>query len=109
MSQTLELTRDTLPLSRSALPDDYWDGELVSRSDARSGVISANMERVSGTPCFVGTRVPIRNLWDHLEEGLSLDDFLDGFPGVSREQAQSALRLACECLLEGLPPDTCHP
>ncbi len=108
MSQTLEATQNTLSPLRSALPDDYWDGELVSRDDSRSGIISANMERVSGTPCFVGTRVPIRNLWDHLEEGLTMDDFLDGFPGVTRDQAQAALRLACERLLEGLPPDTCH-
>ena len=52
--------------------------------------------------------MPIRNLWDYLEEGPSVDDFLDGFPGVSHEQAKAVLRMACERLLEGLPPDTCH-
>jgi uncharacterized protein (DUF433 family) len=91
------------------LPDDYWEGEIVSRSDPRFGIVSANLERVSGTPCFVGTRVPIRNLWDYLQEGPSMEEFLDSFPGVSHEQAKAALRLACERLLEGLPPDTCHP
>ena len=103
MSQTLEQ-----PTSRP-LPDDYWDGEIVTQGDPRFGVISANMERVSGTPCFVGTRVPIRNLWDYLEEGPSMNEFLEDFPGVTHEQAKAALRLACERLLEGLPPDTCHP
>jgi uncharacterized protein (DUF433 family) len=102
MSQALEQ-----PASRT-LPDDYWEGEIVKQNAPRSGIVSANMERVSGTPCFVGTRVPIRNLWDYLEAGASMDNFLDGFPGVSHEQAKAALRLACERLLEGLPPDTCH-
>ncbi len=103
MSQILEQ-----PVPR-ALPDDYWEGEIVPRSDPRFGVVSANLDRVSGTPCFVGTRVPIRNLWDYLEEGPSMEEFLDSFPGVSHEQAKAALHLACERLLEGLPPDTCHP
>ena len=102
MSQTLEQP------ALKALSDDYWEGELVPRSDPRFGVVSSNPERVSGTPCFVGTRVPIRNLWDYLAEGPSMEDFLDSFPGVTKEQAQMALRLAHERLLEGLPPDTCH-
>lgn len=105
MSQTLETLRPAAPV----LPEEnYPDGEIVSQDDPRSGTVSANMNRVSGTPCFTGTRVPIRNLWDYLEEGPSMDDFLDGFPGVTHDQAKAALRLACERLLEGLPPDTCH-
>ncbi len=70
MSQLMEK-----PASK-VLPDDYWEGELVPRSDPRFGGVSANLERVSGTPCFVGTRVPIRNLWDYLEEGPSMEEFL---------------------------------
>ena len=83
--------------------------EKVTADDPRHSVIWANPARVSGTPCFAGTRVPIRNLWDYLEEGPSMDEFLDGFPGVTHEQAKAILRMACERLLEGLPPDTCHP
>ena len=103
MPETLEHT------ASRPLPEDYWDGEIVTQDDPRYGIVSANMDRVSGTPCFVGTRVPIRNLWDYAAEGPSMEEFLEGFPGVTREQAKAALRLACERLLEGLPPDTCHP
>jgi uncharacterized protein (DUF433 family) len=42
---------------------------------------------MSGAPCFYGTRVPVKTLFDYLEGGQTLDDFLDGFPGGSREQA----------------------
>ena len=41
---------------------------------------------MSGAPCFAGTRVPIENLIDYLEGGDSIEDFLEGFPSVSREQ-----------------------
>ena len=51
-----------------------------------------------GTPVFRGTRVPIRNLIDYLEAGDSLDNFLDAFPTVKREQAVAALELAGEAL-----------
>ena len=59
-------------------------------------------ERMSGAPCFYGTRVPIKNLFDYLEGGQSLETFLDDFEGVSREQADAVLRLAMESLLEHL-------
>lgn len=88
---------------------DEPDAERVPRSDPRAVVISIDPGRVSGTPCFVGTRVPIKNLWDYLEGGDSLDEFLDGFPGVSREQAVEALQMAFEKLLAGLPEGTPHP
>lgn len=53
---------------------------------------------VSGTPIFVGTRVPIKNLFDYLAGGHSLDEFLDDFPSVSREQAIRTLDMAREVL-----------
>jgi uncharacterized protein (DUF433 family) len=59
-------------------------------------------ERLSGTPCFYGTRVPVKNLFDYLEGGESLETFLDDFEGVTREQADAVLRLAMESLLESL-------
>jgi uncharacterized protein (DUF433 family) len=59
-------------------------------------------ERMSGVPCFYGTRVPVKNLFDYLEGGQSLETFLDDFEGVSREQADGVLRLAMESLLENL-------
>jgi uncharacterized protein (DUF433 family) len=59
-------------------------------------------ERMSGAPCFYGTRVPVKNLLDYLEGGQSLETFLDDFEGVSQEQADAVLRLAMESLLEHL-------
>lgn len=51
-----------------------------------SSVIKIDPEIMSGAPCFAGTRVPIQNLIDYLEGGDSIEEFLDGFPSVSREQ-----------------------
>lgn len=56
--------------------------------------IQVDPEIMSGTPCFAGTRVPIKNLFDLLERGKSIDDFLEGFPSVTREQAVAVLELA---------------
>ncbi len=79
------------------------DSKVIARSDIRASVIWVDPERMSGTPCFVGTRVPIQTLWDHLENGDSLEVFLDDFEGVTREQAATVLHLALERLLERLP------
>ena len=62
-------------------------------------VVHSDPEVVSGTPVFVGTRVPVRTLIDHLAAGDSLDVFLDDFPSVSREQAVAALEFAGEALI----------
>lgn len=64
------------------------------------GLIWVNACRVSGTPCFHGTRVPVKNLFDSLAAGESLDDFLDGFEGVRREQALAVLAIAGRALLD---------
>ena len=52
-----------------------------------SSVISIKPDTVSGTPCFVGTRVPIKSLFEYLEAGDALEEFLDQFPSVTREAA----------------------
>ncbi len=62
--------------------------------DTKFDVISIDPEILGGTPVFRGTRVPIDTLFFHLEEGITLDEFLDDFPTVSREQAVSLLELA---------------
>lgn len=61
-------------------------------------IIHSDPDILGGTPVFVGTRVPLRNLIDYLERGHSLDEFLDSFPSVSREQAVAALEAAHEAL-----------
>ncbi|MBV9775354.1 MAG: DUF433 domain-containing protein [Gemmatimonadetes bacterium] len=63
-------------------------------------VIHSDPEILGGTPVFVGTRVPLKNLIDYFEGGHSLDDFLDDFPSVSREQAVAALEEAKAALTE---------
>ena len=60
----------------------------------RDQVVTTDPEIMGGTPVFAGTRVPVASLLDHLKAGDSLDDFLDGFPGVRREQAEAFLELA---------------
>ena len=57
-------------------------------------VVHSDPDILGGTPVFVGTRVPFRNLIDYLERNHSLDEFLDAFPTVSREQAVAALEAA---------------
>jgi uncharacterized protein (DUF433 family) len=59
-------------------------------------VIHRDPEIQGAVPVFVGTRVPLKNLFDSLEAGDSLDQFLDDYPSVSREQALAALELARE-------------
>ena len=53
----------------------------------KSSVVSRNPRILGGTPVFKGTRVPVRILDEHLEAGDGVDEFLDQFPSVSREQA----------------------
>jgi uncharacterized protein (DUF433 family) len=57
--------------------------------------------KVSGAWLFKGTRVPVRALFENLEAGARLDEFLDWFPGVSREQAEAILQHAELSLAEG--------
>ncbi len=63
-----------------------------------SRVVHSDPDILGGTPVFVGTRVPMRTLLDYLEAGDSLNEFLDHFPSVSREQAIAVLELAKEIL-----------
>jgi len=52
----------------------------------KSAVVASSPDVMGGTPVFAGTRVPIENLLDYLEGGESIEDFLEGFPSVTREQ-----------------------
>lgn len=69
-----------------------------------SKVIHTDPEIMSGTPVFVGTRVPAQSLFDYLEGGETLDEFLHQFPSVKREQAIAALEIARESVLAGARP-----
>lgn len=59
-----------------------------------NSVINTDKNILGGTPVFNGTRVPIQNLFDYIEGGQTISDFLDGFPSVSKEQVFELLKLA---------------
>jgi len=56
-------------------------------------IVHSDPDVLGGTPVFVGTRVPVKTLYDYLEGGDSLDEFLNDFPSVGRDQAVAALEL----------------
>jgi uncharacterized protein (DUF433 family) len=62
-------------------------------------LVDVDPEKMSGTPVFMGTRVPINHLFEYLEGGETLDEFLRQFPSVTRDQALSVLELSKESLL----------
>lgn len=66
---------------------------------ARPPVIHCDPEILDGIPVFVGTRVPVQSLIDYLEAGDNVDNFLDAFPSVSREQVIAALEIARDALV----------
>lgn len=62
-------------------------------------VVAGDQEIMGGVPVFTGTRVPVASLIDHLSAGVPLDDFLEGFPGVKRQQATAFLQIAFEAAM----------
>lgn len=72
------------------------------------GIVHSDPEIMGGTPVFVGTRVPLQNLVDYLEGGESIEDFLDAFPTVKREQVIAVIEAGKLKVLETLSKDA-HP
>jgi len=75
--------------------------EYPSRMD-RSQIVHSDPEILGGEPVFVGTRVPVRTLLVYLEGGETLEEFLDNFPTVTREQAVAFLEESASRLLAGI-------
>lgn len=69
-------------------------------------IVSHNPRVMNGALVFAGTRVPVDILIDHLSAGVSLDEFLDDFPGVSREQAVAYLEMAHDAVEDAVRADT---
>ena len=70
------------------------------KTEDLQGVVHSDPEIMGGTPVFVGTRVPLQNLIDYLEGGESIEDFLDGFPSVKRDQVIAVIEAAKFKILE---------
>ena len=69
------------------------------------GIVHSDREIMGGTPVFVGTRVPLQNLVDYLEGGETIEDFLDAFPTVKREQAIAVIEAGKLAVLETIGND----
>lgn len=85
----------------------YNEGVRQTRNDdmaPKSTIIHSNPKILGGTPVFAGTRVPAQSLFDYLEGGETLDEFLRQFPSVKREQALAALEIARDSLLADARP-----
>jgi len=69
------------------------------------GIVHSDPEIMGGTPVFVGTRVPLQNLVDYLKGGESIEDFLDAFPTVQREQVIAVIEAGKLTVLETISKD----
>src|SRR5690242_11472977 len=97
MLQTIRRPKHIEPIDPKLL-----EGDKIQPGHPLFGIVWINPRRVSGAPCFYGTRVPLKNLFDSIAAGETLDEFLDGFEGVSREQALAVIELAGVHLLQYL-------
>ncbi len=71
---------------------------IFEPEDLKSLPVNSNPEILGGRLVFSGTRVPVDALWSNLGSGATLDEFLDWFPTVKREQAEAVLRFGCRVL-----------
>jgi uncharacterized protein (DUF433 family) len=67
--------------------------------DEKNPLIWINPGRMSGAPCFYQTRLPVDSLFENLEDGVGLDEWLDAFPDIPREKAQAVLEYAKKSML----------
>lgn len=81
-----------------AAPRRDVERRIKAMSD-RESIVHSDPEIMGGELVFVGTRVPVYNLFDYLEAGDSIDEFLEQFPSVTRDQAVAALELAKEAVV----------
>lgn len=98
----LDTARPITLMHIKSLAPELFEGDKIQPGHQLFGIIWINRARVSGTPCFYATRVPIKTLFDYLAAGETLEQFLDDFEGVEREQALAVLDLASKDLLSDL-------
>jgi uncharacterized protein (DUF433 family) len=93
---------EAAPSPANPLSADDLAGDLIQPGHSLFGIVWVNRERMSGTPCFAGTRVPVKSLFDHLEAGDSIDTFLEDFPPVTHAQAVAVLEISRARMLDQL-------
>lgn len=81
---------------------EHLVGDKIQPGHPLFGLIWINPERVSGAPCFYRSRLPIKHLFEWLAGGHSIDEFIDAFGGITREQVIAVVELAGRGLLEEL-------
>ena len=80
-----------------------WAVWLGYNSDMKQPLVSRSLDVMGGTAVFHGTRVPVQTLLDYLEAGESIDDFLQGYPSVTREHVIAFLEEAKDRVIEAAP------
>jgi len=83
---------------RPAIAPADLEGDLISPGNPLFGTVWVNPNRMSNAPCFYGTRVPVRHLFDYLRTGHTLAEFLDDFPGITLPQTAAVRQRAAEFL-----------
>jgi uncharacterized protein (DUF433 family) len=83
----------------------YYDPTWRVTMETLAGITHRDPEILSGAPVFVGTRVPVRSLFDYLEGGDTIQEFLHQFPSVRREQAVAVLDAAYETVVADATAD----
>ncbi len=89
-----------LEAARTAEPVDDDPDRVIEPPEHLIGLVSTDRDRMGGTPCFDGTRVPIATLFENMADGMSLDAFLESWPSVTRRQAQQAIVMAGLALVQ---------
>lgn len=87
---------------RVQLSPDLWEGDRIQPGHPLFGLVWINPERMSGAPCFAGSRVPIKALFDYVEGGDTIEMFLEDFPPITREQVVAVLEASRQTLTIGL-------
>jgi uncharacterized protein (DUF433 family) len=77
----------------------YFEKVTADQQARLEELVWVDPDRLGGEPCFRGTRVPVQALIDHIEGNATLEEFLEGFPSVAREQAIKFIELAKDSLL----------
>ena len=73
---------------------------ILDAQDIQRLPVTVDPEILGGRPVFTGTRVPVDALWNNLADGATLEEFLDWFPTVSRDQAEAVLRFGYRTMAE---------